>query len=268
MNRIMLVGAAAAAAMAVAGWGCNRNRDTSSPRGEARSSGAATTERDTGRTYATTQDTGAMGGEASLATSFLKEAAMSGHAEIELSNIALRQATRPEVRDFAQRMVDDHTAANNRAMELARARNIALPSQPDTMHRQAADRLLSMRGEEFDREYMRLMVSDHEQAVRRFEAAARDVRDPEVNRFVTRTLPILRDHLEMARNIEAGRGAGMQMDPNRTRRMLEETSPGRSPTQPGNTQPGNMQPDPTRPGNNQPGTRPPNSDPQNPGTPR
>ena len=179
---------AGAAATIMADAGCKNDKTTRA--------GAS------GRTYGTTTDNGRA--DVSPTATFLQDAAMGGRGEVELSTIALRQASRQDVRDLARTMIDDHTKANNQVAELARARNITLPSQPDTIHRDAEDRLLSMRGDDFDREYLRIMLDDHEQTIAKFEQKARDEQDAEVRRFAEQTLPTLRHHLEMVQQASSG----------------------------------------------------------------
>jgi putative membrane protein len=129
---------------------------------------------------------------------FLQDAEMSSLAEVELSDIALHQAEAEPVRRFARTMVDDHTAMNGEIAELARSMNVVVPTQPDTRHRSAAQRLQELPREQFDREYLRLMVDDHEAMVAKFQMKAASAQDPRVRDLAARTLPTLQHHLEMA----------------------------------------------------------------------
>ena len=128
--------------------------------------------------------------------------------EVELGKLAQEKGSNQAVRDFGKRMVDDHTRANNQVADLARARNITLPSQPDTRHREAAERLMTMRGDDFDRQYLQIMLDDHQQTVAKLEQRASDAQDPEIPRFASQTLPTLREHLEMVRGLVNGTPMG------------------------------------------------------------
>lgn len=209
----------AAALLAVAG-GCQKNRTTQS----------------TSRTYPSPEP-GRMPAPAPD-IAFMQNAAMGNRAEIELSDIAVHQSESEPVRRFARMMIDDHTAMGNEAQQLARAQNISLPTQPDTLHRTAAERLTTMRGPDFDREYLRLMVDDHLSTVSKFQHASTSAQDPKVRDFASRWLPSLRQHLDMARRLSADTGL----------------APGNSSTPGANDMP-TMTPIPATP-SDQPGTTP------------
>jgi putative membrane protein len=239
MIRTMTMAACAAALLAAAG--CNKgNRSTSGTSG---SSGS--------RTYGTTEPS--TGREVGSDTAFLQDAAMGGRAEVELSNLAQRQANRQEVRDFAQQMVTDHTALNNRVTELASTRGVTLPSQPDTKHRDLLDKLMNMQGADFDNQYIRAMIDDHEQTIRKFEHEAQYGTDPQTRALAQQALPTIRHHLDMAKGLQTGAGMqGMQGDmsgqPSRTQPQQPTSTPPTS--TPRNYPPGNTPSPDQTPGSN------------------
>lgn len=137
---------------------------------------------------------------------FLQRAAADGLAEVELSRVAQQQASDPQVKAFADRMLRDHGKANDDIMQLASARGVTVDSAPSSALRRQAERMGQRQGAAFDSDYMRRMVADHRKAVSEFQAAARSARDADVKAFADRTLPTLRDHLDMAqRTYEAVR---------------------------------------------------------------
>lgn len=131
-------------------------------------------------------------------TEFLKEAAMGGMLEVELGRVAVQNAASDQVKRFGQRMVDDHGKANDALKSLAQAEGVTLPTQLDSKHEKEMQRLQKLTGAEFDREYMKMMVSDHRKDIREFEHEARRGEDPEVKAFAEKALPTLREHLNMA----------------------------------------------------------------------
>ena len=94
-----------------------------------------------------------------------------------LGQLALPKATSPEVKQFAQRMVSDHTEANQELMLLAKSEGRDLPSQVDAKHTSATERLQGMNGSAFDTAYMQSMVQDHEQDVADFQKEAQSGSD-------------------------------------------------------------------------------------------
>ncbi|MBK1612068.1 hypothetical protein CKO44_01100 [Rubrivivax gelatinosus] len=130
---------------------------------------------------------------------FLEHAAAGGMAEVALGNMAKERASNPQVRQFGERMVQDHTGANQEVTRLAVARGVGTPAESDRRQRRSLDKLSQLKGAEFDREFMKAMVDDHERTVELFEKQSRSGDDAELKAFATKTLPTLRDHLQAAR---------------------------------------------------------------------
>jgi putative membrane protein len=132
---------------------------------------------------------------------FMITAAQSNLAEVELSQLALRQSTRAsnEVQQYAQQMIQDHTLANNRLSQLASQKDVTLPTTPDAEHQALSAQLAQLSGREFDQAYMKAMQGDHVRAVTLFQNAAQRAEDPAVRTFATNILPRLQDHLQMSR---------------------------------------------------------------------
>ena len=115
--------------------------------------------------------------------------------------MASQKASGPRVRQFGERMVADHGKTNQELMQLASAKGYTAPAQPTPQQRRDAELLGRMSGETFDRGYARQMVADHRTTIALFEREARSGRDAELKSFAGRTLPALREHLQMARGL-------------------------------------------------------------------
>ncbi len=134
--------------------------------------------------------------------SFLDDAAHNGHAEVKSSQLALQKARNPKVRAFAQQMVDDHTQANQELAALAAGKNVRVPEGPSLMQEGKLKLLGTADGTDFDKRYMESMgLQAHRDTIELFEKGARDARDPEVKAFAQKTLPKLKQHLEMAQQV-------------------------------------------------------------------
>ncbi|MNQ30630.1 hypothetical protein D3C85_439790 [compost metagenome] len=133
---------------------------------------------------------------------FLENAAQSGHMEIEGSKMALEKSQNAEVKKFAQQMIDDHGKAGQQLAALAKSKGVDVPTDPSLMQ-QAKLKTLGLRDEGFDEAYAEgVGVSAHEDAVKLFEEASNEAKDPEVKQFATETLPKLQQHLQMAKTLE------------------------------------------------------------------
>lgn len=128
---------------------------------------------------------------------FMNEAAPGGMAEVELGKLAAAKAENAEVKAFAQKMVDDHSRAGDELKQLAAQKKVILP--PDVMpkHKEIMDKLSKLNGADFDKEYVKAMVADHEKDVAAFENVSKTAVDADVKAFATKTLPTLKMHLEM-----------------------------------------------------------------------
>jgi putative membrane protein len=131
--------------------------------------------------------------------SFATEAAQGGLAEVEMGQLALQKGAAPQVKQFAQQMVTDHTKANQELMQLAKSQGLDLPSQTDAKHKNAMQRLQGMSGGAFDTAYMQDMLQDHQKDVADFQKQAQSGGDPVLKSFAQKYLPILQQHLQMAK---------------------------------------------------------------------
>ncbi len=134
---------------------------------------------------------------------FMETAAQHGIAEVALGRVAGQKAQSPEVKQFGERMVQDHTKANQQLMQIAQQKGLALPKETDGKHKRMMEKMSKMSGDQFDREYMAAMVDDHKKDVEQFREAAKDAKDPDVKNFAAANLPILEEHHRMAQSIQA-----------------------------------------------------------------
>jgi putative membrane protein len=132
---------------------------------------------------------------------FVKEAALGGLTEVELGKVAAEKASSPEVKQFAQKMVDDHTKANEQLKQIASKSNIPIADTLDSKHQSRIDKLSKLSGPDFDKAYVKDQVKDHEKDVRDFQAEAQGGTDPNVKSFAASTLPVLQEHLDMVKNL-------------------------------------------------------------------
>lgn len=161
-----------------------------------------------------TTPTTSAGHRAASDREFVRKAAQGGLAEVQLGQLATEKAASPEVKQFGQRMVDDHTKANDQLKEIAQQQGIQIPDQLDAKDAATKARLEKLSGKEFDRAYMHDMVTDHTKDVTEFKHEASSGKDSAVRSFAQQTVPTLEDHLKEAKNIapkvgaKSGHGSG------------------------------------------------------------
>ncbi len=130
---------------------------------------------------------------------FMNDAAPGGLAEVELGRLAAERATSPQVKQFAQQMIEDHSKAGEKLEQLAQLKKVELPPGILPQAKQTKEKLSKLSGENFDREYVKAMVQAHQKDVAGFEAVSKNATDADVKAFAAATLPTLQHHLEMIR---------------------------------------------------------------------
>ncbi|MBL7696856.1 MAG: DUF4142 domain-containing protein [Chitinophagaceae bacterium] len=133
---------------------------------------------------------------------FAVEAASGGMLEVQLGKLAQQKASSQKVKDFGALMVRDHTNANDELKALAIKKNITLPPAPGEEHMNHIKELTDKSGKEFDKDYIDMMVSDHEEDVKKFEDCSQNGNDAELKAFAAKTLPTLREHLNAVKKIQ------------------------------------------------------------------
>jgi putative membrane protein len=136
---------------------------------------------------------------------FVHQAAGAGRFEVESSQLALQKAQDQDLRQFAQRMVDDHSRANRELEQIAMRKGVDLPARLDSKNANRLDRLRDTSANQFPNEYRNVQLEAHREAIELFEKASRDCDDPELKSFAQRTLPTLRahrQHLEQMQEVE------------------------------------------------------------------
>jgi putative membrane protein len=132
---------------------------------------------------------------------FAKNAALGGMTEVELGKLATQKASSDAVKQFGQKLIDDHTKANDQLKEIAGKENITIPDALDSKHQSRVDKLSKLSGPEFDKAFVKDAVKDHEHDISEFKSEAQNGSDPNVKQFASNTLPALEDHLSMAKNL-------------------------------------------------------------------
>lgn len=132
---------------------------------------------------------------------FAVTAAADGMAEVSLGKVAEVKASRTRIKNFAAMMVTDHTKAGNALAEIASTKNITLPTAPDDAAQKKEHDLEKKSGRDFDKDYVDAMLDGHKKAVKLFEDASQNLKDPDLKAFAIKTLPTLIMHLDSIKSI-------------------------------------------------------------------
>ena len=134
---------------------------------------------------------------------FLRNAAEGSMAEIKLGQLAEEKAAAPDVKNFAKRMVEDHTKASEELKQIAAQEGINLPTDISHKDAQTYERLAKLSGPEFDRAYAQEMVKDHQKDISEFKRGEIAAQKPTLKQFAQHELPTLQSHLELAQHMQA-----------------------------------------------------------------
>jgi putative membrane protein len=135
---------------------------------------------------------------------FAAKAATGGMTEIALSIVAAQQATSQKIKDFANMMVTDHSAAGDKLGAIAKAKGIALPMSLDSATQNMISDMSKKTGKDFDKAYVDKMVKDHEATLDMFKKEQTMVKDTALKGFITNTIPVVQKHLEAIKAIKSG----------------------------------------------------------------
>jgi putative membrane protein len=133
---------------------------------------------------------------------FASEAASGGEAEVKLGQLAQQNGQSSVVKEFGRRMETDHSKANEELKQAASQAGLSLPSEMSASDRATYERLSKLHGAAFDRAYAQAMVTDHEKDIAAFERESRSGQNEAIKSFAQQTLPTLKEHLQLARQME------------------------------------------------------------------
>jgi len=135
---------------------------------------------------------------------FAGKAAAGGMTEIALSKLAVQQSTNAKIKDFANMMITDHSAAGDKLAAIAKKEGINLPAGPDTLQQNMISDLSKKTGSDFNKAYVKQMVKDHKMTIDMFEKAQTTVKDTVLKSFITSTLPTLHKHMDAVNALKSG----------------------------------------------------------------
>ena len=134
---------------------------------------------------------------------FMMKAAQGGMAEVQMGQLAQQNGQSQGVKDFGQRMVTDHTKANDQLKQVALQEGVTLPTSPSSHDQAEYNKMSKLHGDAFDKAYSKMMVSDHKKDIAEFQREASSGSDPQVKDFASQTLPTLQEHLQMAEKMNS-----------------------------------------------------------------
>jgi putative membrane protein len=213
MSRALFMCAAAAAALSLAA--CNRNQasNTASNAGATASNTASAANPGQSEPVNKAQDvTGAAVGKMSAATlgshdtgAFVTNAVQGNTFEIEAARIAEKKSKTPGVQTFAKRMIKDHTTLGNDMAPLIKAAGQTPPADLSERLKGMLDNLRATPAADFDKTYIDQQVAAHDETLTLMQGYAKDGSDAGLKAGAAKAVPIVQEHLDMAKKLQASK---------------------------------------------------------------
>ena len=135
-------------------------------------------------------------------TAFMKAASLGSSMEIELGKYAMQNSQNDKVKEFAAKMVADHTLAKSDIMKIGQRSGILLPTDYPSDIKTHMEEMMKLKGAAFDEHYVGMMVKDHAKTITLFKTAE-SLRDDVLKDYATKTLPVLQTHQKLANELAA-----------------------------------------------------------------
>jgi putative membrane protein len=131
---------------------------------------------------------------------FLKDGTEVSLATVKASGLAISNSKNQKVIQFAKSMIDDHTLLTDDFKKLQTDNFVTNQDSINVAHQQLITTLEQKKAADFDRAYMDLLVSQHEEELALFKTAAAN-KNVNVSEFAQKMMPALQAHLDSAKMI-------------------------------------------------------------------
>lgn len=132
---------------------------------------------------------------------FLQKSSQGNVTEVETAKLALRKSQNPEVRAFAQRMIEDHQALGKRMAPFLAQAGVKPSVSLNTEHQHLYNELNQASGQDFDKKYVEAMVKDHHEDLKEFQDEANSTTDPKLKVTVASGQKVIAEHTQMIEGI-------------------------------------------------------------------
>lgn len=133
---------------------------------------------------------------------FIMKAAEGNLLEIRLAEMAFKKGQGEAVKKFAERLVRDHTKAYEELKKVAKKLGVTVPTKLNAKEQNEIEKFAKLKGAQFDKAYAPFMVQEHTTDVAKFKMESKKVQNADLRRWVEQTLPVLEEHLQMARKLK------------------------------------------------------------------
>jgi putative membrane protein len=148
-----------------------------------------------------TNGVNALGQSSAMDKMFVRRALQGGMAEVQLGQLTLQKSSNDQVRQFAQRMIDDHTKLGDQMKPIAQQLGVSGPNGVSKRDKSTMARLQALSGPAYDEAYIRDMVKDHKQDLSDFQTEASSGQDQTVKDAANQGSKVIAQHLQMIQQL-------------------------------------------------------------------
>lgn len=132
---------------------------------------------------------------------FVSKALAGGEAEVQLGQLAEQKSQSQDVKQFAQKMVTDHSQLGAKLKPIAQQLGVPVPKEPSKKDKKLMEKLQGLSGQQFDNQYIQAMVKDHKHDLKDFQDEAQNAQDPNVKQAAQQGASVIQGHLQMIEQI-------------------------------------------------------------------
>jgi putative membrane protein len=132
---------------------------------------------------------------------FVNKALQGGLTEVQLGQLTMQKSANPQVKEFAQHMIDDHTKLSEQMKPVAQQVGVKVPDQPSKKDQKLIAKMQSLSGAAYDQAYIKDMVKDHKEDLSDFQMEASNGQDPAVKDAAIQGSKVIAQHLQMAQQL-------------------------------------------------------------------
>jgi putative membrane protein len=139
----------------------------------------------------------------------MRDIAYSNLSEVAAGKLALERTQSADVKTFAQKMIDDHTKAQQELQTLADSKGVKLPTEPDAKHKALARVMSGLKGDAFDKRYLKQGgLNDHENKHKLLQRVEARAKDADLKAYAAKTITAVDQHLTLAQETAGKHGLG------------------------------------------------------------
>ena len=137
---------------------------------------------------------------------FVKKALEGSMAEVQMGQLALQKSNDDQVKQFAQRMVDDHGKMQEQLKPAAEQMGVKVPDGPSKGQMKSMEKMKALSGDAFDQAYIKDMVKDHKGDDSDFKMEAQSTQNPQLKQLVMQGDQTIQSHLQQIEQIAKSKG--------------------------------------------------------------